>query len=101
MILMNNDELRDKINLDDLYNRTRQTNDLRLLVYKKILNRTHQKIKYVSRQKNTEHYCFFVVPEFLVGTPILKRNTDIKLMVLEIMWKKQRNLIIMSLTPRT
>lgn len=66
---MNNDELRDKINLDDLYNRTRQTNDLRLLVYKKILNRTHQKIKYVSRQKNTEHYCFFVVPEFLVGTP--------------------------------
>ena len=66
---MNNDELRDKINLDDLYNRTRQTNDLRLLVYKKILNRTHQKIKYSSRQKNTEHYCFFVVPEFLVGTP--------------------------------
>lgn len=66
---MNNNELRDKINLDDLYNRTRQTNDLRLLVYKKILNRTHQKIKYASRQKNTEHYCFFVVPEFLVGTP--------------------------------
>ena len=66
---MNNNELRDKINLDDLYNRTRQTNDLRLLVYKKILNRTHQKIKYSSRQKNTEHYCFFVVPEFLVGTP--------------------------------
>jgi hypothetical protein len=66
---MNSDELRDKINLDDLYNRTRQTDDLRLGVYKKILNRTHQKIKYVSRQKNTEHYCFFVVPEFLVGTP--------------------------------
>jgi len=66
---MSSDELRDKINLDDLYNRTRQTNDLRLLVYKKILNRTHQKIKYVSRQKNTGHYCFFVVPEFLVGTP--------------------------------
>ena len=67
---MNNNELRDKINLDDLYNRTRQTNDLRLLVYKKILNRTHQKIKYASRQKNTEHYCFFVVPEFLVGKKI-------------------------------
>jgi hypothetical protein len=66
---MNSDELRDKINLDDLYNRTRQTQDLRLGVYKKILNRTHQKIKYTSRQKNTEHYCFFVVPEFLVGTP--------------------------------
>jgi len=69
MILMNSDELRDKINLDDLYNRTRQTEDLRIRVYKKILNRTHQKIKYTSRQKNTEHFCFYVVPEFLVGTP--------------------------------
>ena len=66
---MNSDELRDKINLDDLYNRTRQTEDLRIRVYKKILNRTHQKIKYTSRQKNTEHFCFYVVPEFLVGTP--------------------------------
>ena len=66
---MNHDELRDKINLDDLYNRTRQTEDLRTRVYKKILNRTHQKIKFSSRQKNTAHYCFFIVPEFLVGTP--------------------------------
>jgi len=66
---MNGDELRDKINLDDLYNRTRETDDLRLRVYKKILNRTHQKIKYESRQKSTGHYCFFIVPEFLVGTP--------------------------------
>lgn len=67
---MNKDEHRDKINLDDLYNRTRQTEDLRTRVYKKILNRTHQKIKYESRQKNTGHYCFFIVPEFLVGTPM-------------------------------
>ena len=67
---MNKDELRDKINLDDLYNRTRQTEDLRTRVYKKILNRTHLKIKYESRQKNTGHYCFFIVPEFLVGTPM-------------------------------
>jgi len=66
---MNGDELRDKINLDDLYNRTRETDDLRRRVYKKILNRTHQKIKYESRQKSTGHYCFFIVPEFLVGTP--------------------------------
>ena len=62
-------ELRDKINMDDLYNRTQQTEDLRLMVYKKILNRAHQKIKFTSRQKNTEHFCFFVCPEFLVGTP--------------------------------
>jgi hypothetical protein len=43
--------------------------DLRIRVYKKILNRAHQKIKHTSRQRNTEHFVFFLVPEFLVGTP--------------------------------
>ncbi len=66
---MNDEEYRDKISLDDLYHRTQEVDDLRLRVYKKILNRAHQKIKYASRQRNSEHFCFFVVPEFLVGTP--------------------------------
>ena len=66
---MNDEEYRDKISLDDLYHRTQEVEDLRIRVYKKILNRAHQKIKYASRQRNTEHFCFFVVPEFLVGTP--------------------------------
>jgi hypothetical protein len=42
---MNDDELRDKISLDELYTRTKDVEDLRLRVYKKILNRAHQKIK--------------------------------------------------------
>tara|TARA_Y100001936_G_scaffold223958_1_gene241178 strand:+ start:85 stop:666 length:582 start_codon:yes stop_codon:yes gene_type:complete len=66
---MNDDELHDKISLDELYTRTKDVQDLRLRVYKKILNRAHQKIKYTSRQRDTGHFCFFIVPEFLVGTP--------------------------------
>ena len=66
---MNDDELRDKISLDELYTRTKDVEDLRLRVYKKILNRAHHKIKYTSRQRDTGHFCFFIVPEFLVGTP--------------------------------
>ena len=66
---MNDEEYRDKISLDDLYHRTQEVEDLRIRVYKKILNRAHQKIKFTSRQRNTEHFCFFIVPEFLVGTP--------------------------------
>ena len=69
ILIMNDDELRDKINLDELYTRTKDVEDLRLRVYKKILNRAHQKIKYTSRQRDTGHFCFFIVPEFLVGTP--------------------------------
>jgi hypothetical protein len=66
---MNDEEYRDKISLDDLYHRTQEVEDLRIRVYKKILNRAHQKIKHTSRQRNTEHFVFFLVPEFLVGTP--------------------------------
>ena len=69
ILIMNDENYRDKISLDDLYHRTQEVEDLRLRVYKKILNRAHQKIKFTSRQRNTEHFCFFVVPEFLVGTP--------------------------------
>ena len=46
---MNDEEYRDKISLDDLYHRTQEVEDLRIRVYKKILNRAHQKIKYASR----------------------------------------------------
>ena len=66
ILIMNDDELRDKISLDELYTRTKDVEDLRLRVYKKILNRAHQKIKYTSRQRDTGHFCFFIVPEFLV-----------------------------------
>jgi len=69
MILMNDEEYHDKINLDDLYNKRHKLDDLRTRVYKKLLNRVHIKIKYTSRQRNSEHFCFFIVPEFLVGTP--------------------------------
>ncbi len=69
ILIMNDDELRDKISLDELYTRTKDVEDLRLRVYKKILNRAHHKIKYTSRQRDTGHFCFFIVPEFLVGTP--------------------------------
>jgi hypothetical protein len=66
---MNSEDLREKINLDDLYNRTHDLDNLRLRIYKKLLNRAHAKIKYASRRRNSEHFCFFIVPEFLVGTP--------------------------------
>ena len=67
MILMDN--FREKLNLDDLYTKSHKLDNLRIQVFNKILNRTHDKIKHTSRQRNSEHFCFFVVPEFLVGTP--------------------------------
>tara|TARA_B100001093_G_C26623446_1_gene925693 strand:+ start:339 stop:911 length:573 start_codon:yes stop_codon:yes gene_type:complete len=61
---------RDKINLDDLFERKKKLSTLRTDIYKKILNRVHTKIKHTSRQRNSEHFCFYIVPEFVVGTPM-------------------------------
>ena len=39
ILIMNDEEYRDKISLDDLYHRTQEVEDLRIRVYKKILNK--------------------------------------------------------------
>lgn len=58
-----------KINLDDLYERKR-THDLNTLaVYNKILGRIHNRIQVVSRQHLNIQYCWFVVPEMMIGVP--------------------------------
>ena len=59
----------ENVNLDDLYRRTREIKENRIKIYQNILQRTHKKIKYTSRQKHNDHFCFYIVPEFLVGVP--------------------------------
>lgn len=59
----------EKINLDDLYTRNREMHLNRLKIYQMILSRAHKKIKITSRQRHNDLFCFFVVPEFLIGVP--------------------------------
>ena len=67
--LSNLNNFSDKLNLDELYEKKRQ-HDLRVLdVFNKILERIHNKIKVTSRQKLDEQYCWFVVPEVMIGIP--------------------------------
>lgn len=58
-----------KINLDDLYERKKQNDLNTLATYNKILKRIHTKIKTVSRQKIDEQYCWYIVPEMIIGVP--------------------------------
>jgi hypothetical protein len=58
-----------KINLDDLYERKKQQDLSTLSLYKRILGRIHTKIKTVSRQQTKEQYCWFVMPETIIGVP--------------------------------
>lgn len=58
-----------KVNLDDLYERKKQHDLNTLTIYNKILNRIHQKIKLISRQQTSEQFCWYVIPEMIIGVP--------------------------------
>ena len=61
--------LSDKINLDELYKRTQKLEENKIKVFQMILGRVHSKIKITSRLKCNDMFCFYVIPEFLVGVP--------------------------------
>ena len=66
---MDNDNYSEKISIDDLYTRKNEIEENKLKVFRKILHRVHTKIKITSRQRHAQQFTFFIIPEFLVGTP--------------------------------
>ena len=59
----------DKINLDELYEKKKQHDITTTNNYNTILNRVHNRIKTTSRQQLSEQYCWFIVPEMMIGVP--------------------------------
>lgn len=58
-----------KLNLDELYNK-KQQQDLNVLNnYNKILQRIHNKIKYVSKNVVNDNCCWYLMPEMVIGVP--------------------------------
>lgn len=58
-----------KLNLDDLYERKKQQDMNTLALYNRILSRVHNKIKTTSRQQTKEQFCWYVMPEMIIGVP--------------------------------
>lgn len=67
--LENIEDFSEKINIDDLYEKKRQHDLNKLALFNKILNRVHVKIKTTSRQKIDSQFCWYVVPEMIIGVP--------------------------------
>lgn len=76
----NNKTYEEKISLDELYDRKREVEMNRMNVYRRILNRVHNKIKIVSRKK-CETTLFYVIPEFVFGVPRYNVNTCISFII--------------------
>jgi len=67
--LDNLEDFSEKINIDELYEKKRQQDLNKLALFNKILNRVHIRIRTTSRQKVDEQFCWFLVPETILGVP--------------------------------
>jgi hypothetical protein len=56
-----------KINLDELYDKKKEKDLQKMQIFNRILNRIHEKIKMTSRQKLNNSFCWYVVPELMLG----------------------------------
>lgn len=66
--LSDENNISDKINLDDLFEKKREIAENKLQLYNKILNRIHEKIKLTSRQnQGKEQFCWYLIPEMMIG----------------------------------
>jgi len=79
---MNDDEeLIEQVNLDELYERRREIQEQKEAIFKRILSRILKKIKTTSRLKHEEQFCFYVVPEVIIGFPRYDVNDCIRYVI--------------------
>tara|TARA_B100001093_G_scaffold493158_1_gene535030 strand:- start:472 stop:984 length:513 start_codon:yes stop_codon:yes gene_type:complete len=57
------------LNIDELYEKKKEVDTNRVMLYNKLLTKVHQKIKISSRQRYDNEFCYFVMPEILIGYP--------------------------------
>lgn len=72
-----NRESVEKLNLDELYEQKKQEDLAKLYTFNRILTRVHDKIKVAARQKNSQQFCWYLVPEMLMGVPNYDKNACI------------------------
>ena len=66
---LNEEEFGEKIDIDELYEKKKNYDLNKLSIYKKMLARIHVRIKTTSRQRVDNQYCWYVVPEIIIGVP--------------------------------
>lgn len=73
-----------KINLEELYDRKKTYDLSKLSIFNKILNRIHEKIKMTSRQKVDAQFCWYVIPEIMLGVASYDRASCISYILEEL-----------------
>jgi hypothetical protein len=81
ILLINDEEATGKLNIDELYDKNLKRDLKQLSIFNKILNRVHNRIKLTARNKTTEKYIWFVIPEFIFGEPTYNQSDCIAYVV--------------------
>lgn len=58
-----------RLNIDELYEAKQKSDLQKVNIFNKLLEKIHYKIKVASRQRKNNEFCYFVMPEVLVGCP--------------------------------
>ena len=88
----------EKLNIDELNERKRQHDLNQLALYNKLLNRIHVRIKTTAKQKIDEQFCWFVVPEIMIGIPKYDQAACIAYLVDKL---KENNFNVRYIHPNT
>ena len=96
--LENVTDFSEKLNIDELYERKKQYDLNKLDLYNKILNRIHVRIKTTARQKIDEQFCWYVVPEVILGIPKYDQGACIAYIMDKL---KENGFIIRYIHPNT
>jgi hypothetical protein len=96
--LENTSDFSEKINIDELYERKRQHDLNQLALYNKLLNRIHVRIKTTARQKIDEQFCWFVVPEIMIGVPKYDQGACVAYIIDKL---KENNFAVRYIHPNT
>ena len=58
-----------QIDMNELYEKKQKHNQQQLEIYNKVLGRIHKRIRFLSKQTKPQTYCWFVIPETILGVP--------------------------------
>lgn len=67
--LENVNDMTDRINIDELYEKKKRDDLVKLDIFNKMLANVHKRIKVASRQKFDNQICWYLVPETILGVP--------------------------------
>lgn len=71
---MYEEQLSEKIDLEELFSNEKHTEIKRKDIYLKILNRVHKKIMTATKNKERSKWVFFIIPEVVIGIPLYDVN---------------------------